>query len=123
MGVTHVLIYLCNWLKLPSKEQSVLTPNTSREEEKEVCMTAATDPSIKDDQILYTFHKLQRVTAWIFRFINNCNRAGSRIPHPYLLQTEVTELSSAERYWMIVSQKECFYQQEITTLKSNQNLT
>ena len=63
-----------------------------------------------------TFSRLQRVTAWIYCFINNC-RVGrnSTTNHPHLA---VVELFHAENYWLSYSQLESF-PSEIALLKSN----
>ena len=63
-----------------------------------------------------TFPQLQRVTAWIYRFINNCcGGRNSTTNHPYLT---VAELSHAENYWLSYSQLESF-PSDIASLKSN----
>ena len=66
-----------------------------------------------------TFPQLQRVTAWIYRFINNC-RGGrnSTTNHPYLT---VAEHSHAENYWLSYSQLESF-PSDIASLKLNRKL-
>ena len=49
--------------------------------------------------------RLKRVTAWMFRFINNCRDPSKRQSVSYLT-TE--ELIAAETYWLLLSQSEHF---------------
>ena len=63
-----------------------------------------------------TFNRIQRVTAWIFRFIHNCRT--TKIASTTL---SVSELSKAESYWLSVSQNDLF-PQEVKALKSNHSL-
>ena len=61
------------------------------------------------------FSKLQHVTAWIFRFANNCCTQREPVQNLHL---SVAELSRAERYWISISQSVC-YPVELSALHSN----
>ena len=88
------------------------------EEEREISLLTTCElvlPVIPVDRYS-TFPQLQRVTAWIYRFINNCcGGRNSTTNHPYLT---VAELSHAENYWLSYSQLESF-PSDIASLKSN----
>ncbi len=65
-----------SWLKLPSDDwpKSLLTPNVSSNEEKEVALhlvTQSQSPVIPFEQYS-DFNDLKRVTAWILRLSKNC---------------------------------------------------
>ena len=54
--------------------------------------------------ILESFTRLARVTAWLFRFVNNCRKTGD-CKLGYLL---MDELLHAERYWIAAVQSSVF---------------
>ena len=108
-----------SWLKLPISEwpvQSKLSDNTSHEEEREICHVTVQTEAILKLSNYSTFNRIQRVTAWIFRFIHNCRT--TKIASTTL---SVSELSKAESYWLSVSQNDLF-PQEVKALKSNHSL-
>ena len=64
-----------------------------------------------------SFHKLLRVTAWIYRFISNC-KGDNVINSAYLL---VSELHAVKQYWNSVSQAD-YFSPEIKLLRSKSSL-
>ena len=50
-----------------------------------------------------SFNRLVRVTAWIFRFANNCRRIGGCASH-----LTADEISHAKRYWVALAQQSHF---------------
>lgn len=80
------------------------------------------EPAIPVDRFS-SFSKLVRVTAWINRFIFNC-RARCEVSTVTTNSSHclsLTELKSAERYWISFIQKETF-SQEIISLKSGKRV-
>ena len=63
------------------------------------------------------FHCLLCVTAWMFRFINNCRSSSRRSAH-----LSVTELSEAKRYWIRLIQ-DTHFSKEIITLRAGRELS
>ena len=113
------------WLQHDSQHwpvQTSLPPETVPEEERGICHLTTIDPV---DPIIpiarySSFGKLKRVTAWIFRFVKNLTSSiPQRCLSPHLL---VTELSSAENYWLMVTQKENF-PNEYSALKNGQPIS
>ena len=113
------------WLQHDSQHwpvQTSLPPETVPEEERGICHLTTIDPV---DPIIpiarySSFGKLERVTAWIFRFVKNLTSSiPQRCLSPHLL---VTELSSAENYWLMVTQKENF-PNEYCALKNGQPIS
>ena len=97
-----------HWLKSPAAEwpvQSSLPMNTPCEEERDVCHTVAlqSPKAITTPSKYSSFSRLQRVTAWIYRFIHNCRM--TKISHIVL---SVAELSRAEMYWLSIAQDDSF---------------
>ena len=66
-----------------------------------------------------TFSRLQRLTGWIFRFINNCHNQRSSIIRCFYLS--VDKLSQAERYWIAISQSDSF-PHELCILQSDRDV-
>ena len=68
-----------------------------------------------------SYTKLKRVTAWIFRFVNNCraNKNGCSLQSSSSLTTQ--ELHTAETYWISIAQEDCF-PEEIETIKESKIL-
>ena len=82
--------------------QFKLPPNS--DEDRELCLVARTNPiePILPVNRYSTFTRLQRVLAWVFRFIHNCRRR-----HHYSTTSgclTVDKLHQAERYWIQFSQ-------------------
>ena len=95
--------------------QSRLPNDTSHEEERTICHAAVicqTEAVFKPSNYS-TFSRIQRITAWIFRFVHNCRT--TRIVSAML---SVSELSRAEAYWLFIAQNDD-YPQELKALKSN----
>ena len=105
------------WLKLDTSDwpQGTVPVETIEEEEKEICLVTLSQ--LKEPLIplnhYSSFTRLQRITAWILRFVNGCR--GNRNNSPTLT---VDELISAQRYWIRVIQEDQF-SFEITELKAN----
>ena len=112
------------WLTIPQSQwpiQLPLPPNETHSEEKEICLTTTYQPMtplIPVDRYS-TFSRFQRVTAWIYRFVDNCAQRSSAVFTPYL---SVEELSRAERYWIAMSQSDSF-PNELAMLRSNRDIT
>jgi hypothetical protein len=98
-------------------EQSNLSSATIPEEERSVChlATTAVFQSIVPLDRFSKFVTLKRVTAWMFRFIQNTRPNATSERCPYLT---VGELTVAENYWVSVAQKESFAE-ELDLLKTN----
>ena len=95
------------WLRLDISHWPVQPSSVSEiiPEEREICHLtniAPVDPIVSTTQYS-SFEKLKRITAWIFRFVKNLHSPVSVYLSPFLL---VTELSSAENYWLMIAQKE-----------------
>ncbi len=90
------------WLKQAPADwpkQSILPPNESFEEEREVSLhvtTPPTSPIIPLDRYS-SFKQLKRVTAWALRFMKNCRERNSQSRLSSPLSAE--ELHKAECYW------------------------
>ena len=116
------------WLRsLPFEwpEQSNLPPPESSDEERDICLLTTVQPKAPIIPLNHysSFTKLKRVTAWIFRFINNCrtlnrNQVKAIQGYPCL---SVQELVAAENYWILISQEDNF-KEEICALTSNKAL-
>ena len=109
------------WLKSTPHywpRQSNIPPTESSEEVRQICHhigIGQSAPLIPFDRYS-SFNHLKRVTAWIFRFIDNCHRRQRRegiSPH---LTTE--ELAKARNYWISLSQRDHFCL-EIESLKND----
>ena len=95
-----------DWLTVPMSQWPKSPPLPSRnrdDEEREVCSVTICQPSepIIPLERYDKFSKFQRVTAWIFRFINNCQPV--RYPTNQCSYLSVDELSQAGRYWIKIS--------------------
>ena len=116
-----------SWLKLPSScwpEQSHIQRVSIEEEEKQVSLlTLSQDeviPVIPIDKYS-NFSHLKRITAWIRRFVNNCQAkvAHKQVIHsPYLSAKEIYE---AELYWFSIVQKQSFLP-DVNAIKSGKKL-
>ena len=68
------------------------------------------------------FHHLKRITAWILRFVDNCQRSKCdthQVNKSFILS--VKELELAEKYWIKLVQRTHFAK-EISLLKKNKTL-
>ena len=109
------------WLKLETSNwpQRIIPVETIEEEEREVCFVISAHSKNPVIPLNYcsSFTRLQLVTAWILRFVNNCR--GTRINSPTLT---VEELISAQRYWIRVIQEDHFLS-DISDLKAKLGLS
>lgn len=102
------------WLRqMPShwpKKHDLLVEIPS-EEERQICLVATLDlqqPVIPLNHYS-TFSRLQRVTAWMFRFVENCRLSSTgKREHTTPSGLSVAELVAAERYWVMLSQRDHF---------------
>ena len=113
------------WLQLQSSEwpkQSILPPPEPSDEERDICLLTTIQPRspiIPLDRYS-SFTELKRVTAWTFRFINNC-RASKGNPTNAIHKSSclsVQELVAAKNYWISISQADHF-EEEIRSLTSS----
>ena len=108
-----------NWLKKTSDQWPKLIKGPVTElEESEICLSAfatPVDPVIDVNQYS-SYTKLKRVTAWIYRFVNNCLKKSENRSH-----LTAQELEAAETYWLHVSQC-AYFSEEIELLKKGQAL-
>lgn len=99
------------WLQLSPlmwPEQGNPPTNPIPDEEREVChvstMLTKTGPIL--DPVRYSsFMRLKRVTAWIFRFLNNLRKKPETVHH---VRLTVDELNAAESYWLSFAQSESY---------------
>ena len=111
-----------DWLTVPMSQwpKSPLLPSRNGDdEEREVCSFTICQPSepIIPLERYDKFSKFQQVTAWIFRFINNCQPV--RYPANQCSYLSVDELSRAERYWIKISQHDSFSRELAIFASSN----
>ena len=114
-----------DWLRCDASvwpKQPQLSPNTPSEEGDEIChhvVLSVADPIIPVDRYS-SFARLKRITAWVFRFVNNCKARRKSID---LVSSPLIpdELRRAEHYWIGLSQRQHF-SREIATLKANGNI-
>ena len=99
------------WPKLPKSPVTEL-------EESEVCLSAVATPvdPVIDVHRYSSYTKLKRVTALIFRFVNNCLKKSDSRCH-----LSAQELEAAENYWLHASQY-VYFGEEIELLKRGQVL-
>ena len=98
------------------------------EEKREICLVSTTQfkhPVLPLDRYS-TFTRLQRVTAWILHFLNNCRPSnGARLQSctvtgsPFLT---AGELVSAEKYLVKISREDHF-PSEVASLQANRRLS
>ena len=113
-----------NWLTISQSQwpkQLSLSPIKIHNEEKEVCLATTCRPvvTIMPFDHYSTFSRLQRVTVWIFQFVNNCRNPGNSVIRCSYLS--VDELSRAERYWITISQSDSF-PHELCILQSDNDV-
>ena len=111
-------------LHWPQQPQQSDNSDASLQEEKEVSHITAVgkqEPLVSLSRYS-VFARLQRVTAWLLRFVKNCHLSGESTPDRITTPSlSVTELLAAEHYWIVFSQGECF-SAEVATLKSKQQM-
>ena len=84
------------------------------EEEREICLVTTTQScsSIVPLDRYSTFVRLQRVTAWVLRFVNNCHPAKGTRPESAPARANpcltIQELVMAEKYLVKLSQEDNF---------------
>ena len=118
------------WLKLtPSywPNQHSISVELPPEEEREICLVTtipSKQPVVPLDRYS-TFTRLQRVTAWSLRFVNNCQPSkGTRLESATVTgspRLTVAELVAADGYWVKLSQED-YFSAEIASLQANQRL-
>ena len=101
-----------DWLRRDSTtwpKQPHLAPNSPSDEENELCVKclhvitcSQPDPILPFDQYS-SFNKILRITAWVRRFINNC-QARMKNTVPTIGPLKMKELKTSERYWIALSQ-------------------
>ena len=100
-----------SWLKHSPADwpqQLPLQPNHIPEEEREIFLFVSTThrtPIIPFDRYS-SYNRLKRVTAWIFRFVNNCRNHANQSSLTSPLSTE--ELLEVENYWVRIIQQTYF---------------
>lgn len=96
-----------------------MPPNNLRDEEREMSLltTITNNPPVIPLDRYSSFHRLKHVTAWIFRFINNCRRHTNKCTSP--LSTR--ELKLVEYYWIKIIQC-AYFQDELESLKQKGQL-
>ena len=105
------------WLKLLPFQwpQQVTFSSSNSYQEREIyhlTLTPSKMPVISPD-CYSNFTFMKRITAWILRFINNCQLKDAR----KFGHLAVEEMILAEKYWISLCQEDSFVQ-EITALKS-----
>ena len=124
--LTHELWWNApDWLRLPSADwpnQPSLPTESLVEEERDICLNAVVDnpEPVLPLERFSSFLRLKRVTAWIYRFINNCRKKKGDRPSSLYLST--SELVTSETYWLSLAQRQTFVS-EIETLKNNAALS
>ena len=104
-------------LRLPCQPELKEVPVPAEEKEISLMVSVTMPPSLPILERFSSFTRLTRVTAWLFRFVNNCRKTGGRKLGPLL----VDELLHAERYWITVVQRSAFLE-EISCLKKRRQL-
>ena len=109
------------WLKHPQSEwpqQPSIPLAESSDEVRHICHHAVSQngSSLIAFDRYSSFNHLKRITAWIFRFINNCRHQEHHQGISQCLTTE--DLARVEEYWISLSQKDCFCQ-DIESLKND----
>ena len=110
------------WLKLESFNWPSQTAISQAEEpvEEKICLLAVTvkrTPVIPIDKYS-SYTRLKCITAWIFRFLDNCRAKEHRDSPPFLTPSEIRK---AELYWISFAQNELF-SKELELLKEGQDL-
>ena len=112
------------WLKLESSSwpsrSEVPQAEQQLEEEIVLCTVAVEklEVPIISVNLYSSYSHLKRITAWVFRFIENCRTKEGKNTHPSLTPSE---LRTAENYWLSLIQGEQFAK-ELESLKANHDL-
>ena len=111
------------WLRGPQSEWPrspelgrQLSPTEGYEIPVETSLVVSEELPLLEKISSYT--RLRRITAWIFRFINNCRRKGN---HKNLDALSTAELKQAENYWIHQAQSASF-RSEIDAIKGGRAL-
>ena len=86
-------------------------------EMEETCLVAIISDPIFPCDHFSSFTKLVRVTAWMYRFVHNCQARRKRLVQntgPLIVE----ELEQAENYWLRVTQLSSFNTEIVTLQKS-----
>lgn len=114
------------WLQLAPHDwptRSNVPADRVPEEECEVSLmtTVQTKRPIIPLDRYSSFATLQRVTAWVIRFVRNCRALSlESVESNNLPSLTVSELLNAERYWISLSQEH--FLSEISLLKAKQQV-
>ena len=108
------------WLCEPKSDWptkvDILNVEGSEEEKAEVSLVV-TQSALPLLSKVSSFNRLKRITAWMYRFVNNCRpRQHTRRGHLSTL-----ELNAAEEYWLKVMQGEMFGE-ELSLLQDGKEL-
>ena len=120
---TRSVVEWTPWLRLAPRnwpKQSSISADSIPEEEREVpfVTTVQTKWPVIPLNRYSNFSCLQRVTAWILRFVCNCHALNVRTVEPNNSPSlTMSELVDVERYWVLLSQQEHF-STEIKSLKA-----
>ena len=109
-----------DWLRLgihcwPEMDNS--SKFQSSVEMEETCLVAIISDPIFPCDHFSSFTKLVRVTAWMYRFVHNCQARRKRLVQNTGPLT-VEELEQAENYWLHVTQLSSFNTEIVTLQKS-----
>ena len=104
------------WLSLPQSEWPKGTPETVVETSEfcNVCLAVDHQPIITLADYS-DFNHLIRITAWVQRFTKAC-LTKDRVTSSVVPPLSADELSDAERYWILIAQRELF-SKELDSLK------
>ena len=93
------------------------------EEERETCLLSVSIPTepVVPIERYSTFTRIQRVVAWVMRFVNNCRPSRKLAETSGKSTLTVTELVAAEKYLVRFAQ-ETHFTSEITLLKARKGL-
>ena len=109
-----------SWLAGPDSHwprRTFLPDNDPSTEQKELCLISShqVTESLLPLSRYSTYSRLQRVTAWILRFTQNCQTAkDSRSKRPHLSTTELL------RHWLVFVHVNCFPQQLASLLSKHE---
>ncbi len=115
-----------HWLVLdpaqwPKREKTVV--RLPAEEEKEVCLATVSLPGefIIPVEHYSTFTRVQRIVAWILRFVSNCRPVKRLVPATTNSFLSFSELVVAERY-LVRSAQEAHFVEDISSLQARKDV-